>query len=204
MQTKLQELTDKIYSEGVEKARSEAEEILSKAKSDAAKIEKEAKQQAESIISEAEKKAESLHKHVESELKMTIKQAVNSLKQDLTTLITLKAVQPDTKKAIGDTEFLKTLIEKIVAGWTKKDSVDLTVILPEKDKEELEAFFRKKLSSELSKGLELEFSDGMKSGFKVGPSNDNYLISFTDQDFIEFFKAYLRPKTAALLFADTK
>jgi V/A-type H+-transporting ATPase subunit E len=40
----------------------------------------------------------------------------------------------------------------------------------------------------------------MKSGFKVGPADGSYVISFTDEDFNNFFKAYLRPKSTELLF----
>ena len=38
MQNKLQELTDKIFTEGVEKARAEADVILTKAHTEAAQI----------------------------------------------------------------------------------------------------------------------------------------------------------------------
>lgn len=204
MQTKIQELTDKIYNEGLEKARQEAESILRETNEKAASIEKEAEKRAAAIVEEAEKKAETLKKHVDSELKMSISQAVAALKQELASLVTMKAVQPAVKELFSNVDFLKSVVEKVVTGWGEKESLDLRVVLAAKDQNELEAHFKNQLADELNKGLELVFADGLKSGFKVGPADGSYLISFTDQDFINFFKAYLRPKTSELLFEEQK
>lgn len=204
MQTKIQELTDKIYNEGLEKARQEAESILREANEKAASIEKDAEKRAAAIVEEAEKKAETLKKHVDSELKMSINQAVAALKQELASLVTMKAVQPAVKELFANVDFLKSVVEKVVTGWGEKESLDLRVVLAAKDQKELEAHFKNQLADELNKGLELVFADGLKSGFKVGPADGSYLISFTDQDFINFFKAYLRPKTSELLFEEQK
>lgn len=200
MQTKLQELTEKIYNEGVEKARKEADAILDDAREKAAAIEKEALKTAESIVKEAEEKAETLKQHVNSELKMSVNQAISALKQELANQVCMKAVQPGVKEVFSDVDFLKSLIQKIVSSWAEKDSMDMTVVMAEKDRKELEGFFKNQLAEEMNKGLELSFSDSVKSGFKVGPSGGGYLISFTDQDFMSFFKTYLRPKTSELLF----
>ena len=55
---KLQELTQKLYNDGLEKGRSEAERLLAEAKAEAAKIVAEAKAEAEAIAKAAEAKAE--------------------------------------------------------------------------------------------------------------------------------------------------
>ena len=86
MQGKLQELTEKIYQEGVQKAQKEVEILLQAATQKAQNIEQEAQKKAKAIIAEAEKKAELLDKHVQSELKMSVAQSTSALKQDLTNL----------------------------------------------------------------------------------------------------------------------
>ncbi|ASB49743.1 V-type ATP synthase subunit E [Alkalitalea saponilacus] len=204
MQTKIQELTEKIYNEGVEKARQEAEAIINEAKEKAASLEEDARKSAESIVKEAEEKAETLKKHVDSELKMSINQAVAALKQDLASLVTMKAVQPGVKELFNNMDFLQEVVVQMVKGWAEKESVDIKVVLSEKNQRELEKHFKNQLADELNKGLELAFSDGVKSGFKVGPADGSYQISFSDQDFINFFKTYLRPKTSELLFEEKK
>lgn len=204
MGVKLQELTEKIYSEGVEKAQKEADVILANAKEKAAEIEKNANLKAQSIISTAEAEATKLKEHVNSELKMTVNQSVSALKQNLAQAVTMKSVQPSVQELFGNSDFLKSLIVKVVDGWISKDTMDLKIVLSEKERSEMESYFRNQLAKELNSGLELSFSEGVKSGFKIGPVDNSYEISFTDKDFINFFNAYLRPKTSELLFEESK
>lgn len=204
MGVKLQELTEKIYSEGVEKAQKEADVILANAKEKAAEIEKNANLKAQSIISTAEAEATKLKEHVNSELKMTVNQSVSALKQNLAQAVTMKSVQPSVQELFGNSDFLKSLIIKVVDGWISKDTMDLKIVLSEKERSEMESYFKNQLAKELNSGLELSFSEGVKSGFKIGPVDNSYEISFTDKDFINFFNAYLRPKTSELLFEESK
>lgn len=204
MGVKLQELTEKIYSEGVEKAQKEADVILAHAKEKAAEIEKNANLKAQSIISTAEAEATKLKEHVNSELKMTVNQSVSALKQNLAQAVTMKSIQPSVQELFGNSDFLKSLIIKVVDGWISKDTMDLKIVLSEKERSEMESYFKNQLAKELNSGLELSFSEGVKSGFKIGPVDNSYEISFTDKDFINFFNAYLRPKTSELLFEESK
>jgi len=59
MNSKIQQLTETIYNEGVQKAKEEAEAILKEAKEKAAGIEKEAQKEAEKKVAEAEGKRRS-------------------------------------------------------------------------------------------------------------------------------------------------
>jgi len=200
MQNKVQELTEKIYNEGVQKAKEDGESILNEARQKASDIESEAKKNAKKIIDEAEKQAEKLKKHVEAELKMSINQAISALKQELSNIITMKAIQPPVNETFANISFVQKLVETVVKYWAEKDIFDLKVAIPEVKHKEMEIFFKNSLLEEMNKGLEITLTDGIKTGFKVGPSDDSYLISFSEQDFINFFKVYLHPKTTELLF----
>jgi V/A-type H+/Na+-transporting ATPase subunit E len=204
MTSKIQQLTETIYNEGVQKAKEEAEAILKEAKEKAAGIEKEAQKEAEKKVAEAEEKAQELKKQVDSEIKMTLNQVVSAMKQEITSLITMKVIQPPVKELFSDKDFLQKLISTVVKGWMEKESFDVKVILPEQNREQLEAYFKNNLADELNNGLEVSFAKNMKSGFKIGPADESYLISFTDEDFTNFLKGYLRPKTSQLLFEEEK
>lgn len=204
MNSKIQQLTETIYNEGVQKGRDEAESILKAAKEKAAVIEKEAQKKAEKKLAEAEEKADELKKQVDSEIKMTLNQAVSAMKQEITSLVTMKVIQPSVKELFSDKDYLKQLISLVVKGWMEKESFDVKVILPEQERNQLEGFFKNNLAAEMNKGLNVSFAQNMKSGFKIGPSDGSYLISFTDEDFTNFLKAYLRPKTSQLLFEEEK
>lgn len=56
MENKLQQLTEKLYKEGLSKGRAEAEAILAKAHADAEKIVAEAQDKAKTIVAKAEKR----------------------------------------------------------------------------------------------------------------------------------------------------
>jgi len=202
MENKLQELTQKLYNEGVEKANEEADKIIKEAKAEADKIKKNAEKEAKGIIEEAEQKSEETRKNVHAELELASKQTVRKVKQQITDLITSKVIDEPVKKAFDDEKFVKEIIETMIKNWDpqKKESVDLSVLLPEKMEKEFEKYFKAKTGKELNAKLELSFSDAVKGGFKIGPDDNSYKISFTEEDFINFFKSYLRPKTGEMLF----
>jgi V/A-type H+-transporting ATPase subunit E len=204
MDSKIQQLTETIYNEGVEKAREEADVILKEANEKAGQIEKDAQKKADKIVEDASDKSEELKKQVDSEIKMTLNQAVSAMKQEITSLITMQVIQPSVKELFSNTDYLKKLISDVVKGWMEKENFDLNVILPESEREELEKFFKNNLADELNKGLDVSFAKNLKSGFKIGPSDGSYVISFTDEDFTNFLKSYLRPKTSQLLFEEEK
>jgi V/A-type H+/Na+-transporting ATPase subunit E len=204
MDSKIQQLTEAIYNEGVQKAREEAGAILKEASEKAALIEKEAKIAAEKTVNDARDKSLELKRHVDSEIKMTLNQAVSAMKQEITSLIAMKVIQPSVREVFSDKSFLQSLISDVVKGWMEKESFDLTVILPEADKDMMGKYFKNNMAVELNKGLEISFDQNLKSGFKIGPADGSYVISFTDDDFINFLKAYLRPKSTQILFGEEK
>lgn len=204
MNSKIQQLTETIYNEGVQKAREEAESILREARERAAEIEKKAQTEADKTLAEANEKSQELKRQVDSEIKMTLNQAISALKQEITSLVTMKVIQPPVKELFADKDYLKSLISGVVKGWMEKESFDIKVILPEKDREKMTAYFKNSMAGELNKGLEVAFTQNIKSGFQVGPADGSYIISFSDDDFSNFLKSYLRPKTSQLLFEEGK
>ena len=202
MNSKIQQLTETIYNEGVDKAKKEADSILESARQKAEQIIKDAQNEATQIVEKAKEKSQELKKQVDSEIKMTTNQVVSAMKQEITSLITMKVIQPPVKEIFSDTEYLKLLISDVVKGWIEKEDFNLKVILPESNQQQLEKYFKNNLAQEINKELVVSFNKNVKSGFKIGPSDGSYLISFTDEDFTNFLKNYLRPKTNQVLFEE--
>ena len=65
MQDKLQELTDRLYNEGLSKGKHDGEELVQKAQAEADRIIAYAKAEAERIVAQANKEAEELKKKLE-------------------------------------------------------------------------------------------------------------------------------------------
>ena len=204
MNDKLQELTKKIYEEGLEKGKKEAAEIVANAKKEADKILKDAQKEADKIIDEANKKAEELRKNVQSELTLSSRQAINALKQQLTDLVVSKSVKDALGKSFEDKDFIQKIMLAMVENWDKisRSNGDITIVLPKKDKEKFEAFIRSKVAASINAGIDIDFEEGVKSGFRIGPKDGSFKISFTESDFEQFFRNYLRPRTKKLLFED--
>lgn len=204
MQNKLQELTEKIFKEGISKGNAEAEKIINDSKKEAGDIVANAKKDADKIISSAKKKSDEIKSSSEAEFRLSSKQAINVLKQQITDLVNGEIVNASVKDAFKDKDFVKRLIETSIKNWkpASDEDIDISLLLPEKQEKEIQQYFTKSVKDLLKKGLEIRFDDEVKSGFQIGPKNGSYKISFTEEDFINFFKQYLRPRLIKLLFAE--
>lgn len=202
MEKKLQELTEKIYSEGVEKAKSEAENILKDAQKKADTIIAKANEEKDHIIENAKKKSDEIIRNGQSEMKLASNQAVSEVKQKLTDIVTAKTVSESVSPAVSDKEFLKKIIETAVKNFFSEGTagMDLELTLPESDNKDLAEYFKSKAKSLIDNGLNIVTDSEMEIGFKIGPADGSYKLSFTESDFINFFKNYMRPKTTELLF----
>jgi V/A-type H+/Na+-transporting ATPase subunit E len=200
MADQLQEMLQKIYAEGVDKAKAEADKIIEVARQEADKLKSDAQHDADRIIKEAKQKAAELDKNINSDLKMAAQQAMSALKQNIINSVLVKAVEANTDKAMQETGFLQKLILEVLGKWSPDSSVVLTV--PENKQIELEAFFKDSVKGVFSGTLKVDFSPVMKSGITIAPADGTFKLNFTDEDFANFFKSYLRPKAAQILFGE--
>ena len=204
MENKLQELTQKLYTVGVEKAKNEAEIIIADAQKKADLIIKDAKNEAEIIIDNAKKESAELKKKTESELKLSSKQVIATVKSQITNLVVQDLISKDLEKNLADNNFMQTILELMVKKWQPDDalSIDLQIILPQEKKDDFNKYISDKINHLLAKGLTVNFEDSFKSGFKIAPKDNSYIINFAQEDFDNFFKTYLRTQTANLLYGE--
>ncbi len=196
--TNLKQLTEKIYSEAIEKAEINAEKIIQKARDKSDKILRDANENAEhNIINKAKKEALLLKTTTESELQLKGKQMISDLKREISNLISRKLLDEKIKDAFLDTQFFKEIILEIVKHWGKEDVIELQV--PENTRDKIDKGFSQDIAAYV-KNLTITFDNQMKGGFRIAKTDDSYQISFTDLDFIAFFQSYLNKKTRFLLF----
>ena len=203
MQKKIQEITEKIYQEGISKGNAEAETIISDARKEADNIISEAKKEADSLLKEAKKKSEEIISNGKSELRLSSKQALNALKQQITDLINGEIIHAAVSSAFDDKQFIQKIIEQAVKNWnTDAENPEITVLLPGNEEKKLVDQFIKSVKKNLDKGIEIKADGNIKTGFQISPRDGSYKISFTGDDFTNFLKQYLRPKLVELLFVD--
>lgn len=192
----LQELTGKIYAEGVEKGKAEAAAIVAKAQEEAAAALKAAEKEAAEKIAAAEAKAAELDKNTRAELKLYAEQSVNAIKTEVTNLITNKIAADSVKAATADKAFMQKLIVDLAAQLAKGGDVTIQA----KDAEELKKYVAGNAKTLLEKGVKIEEVKGMKTDFAIAPAKGGYKLTFGDAELIEYFKEYLRPQIQELLF----
>ncbi len=196
MNTKLQELTDKIYLEGVEKGNNEAKKIIDDATQHANTIIEEANAKAQAIVKDAETKAADLTKNTQSELQLYARQSVNALKTEITNLITGSIVTESVKAATADKNFMQKTILALVQEWAK----DQEVLIETKDAEALTAYFKANAKTLLNSGVKIEQANNVKADFTITPEKEGYKITLGDDEFMAYFKEFLRPKLVEMLF----
>lgn len=203
MEQKIQELTAKIYQEGVEKGESQAKKIIAEAQEKAGGILTDAKTQAEKIIAEARQQAAELKRNTEAEIRLSGTQALSAIKQQLLDLVTAGVVDESMTATLSDPATIREFVALVVQNWKMgNETPRLEVLLPVQKQDELKKAFEKGGSDLLKKGLSLSFSKSLKAGFRIGPQDGTFKISLSDEDFAEFFKVYLRPKTRTWLFGE--
>lgn len=196
MNTKLQELTDKIYNEGVEKGKTEAAELVAKAQKEAADIVAKAKSEAENIMNAANRNAEELKKNTQSELKLFADQSVNALRTEVANLLCGKIATDSVKAATADKGFMQGLIADLCKQWVNDGEVRIEA----KDAEALTSYFTANAKDLLNNGVKISEVKGLKTDFSISPAQGGYKISFGDAEFVEYFKEFLRPKLVEMLF----
>ena len=204
MDNKLQELTDKIYREGVEKGEQQAQEIIVAAEKQSTAIIENAHREADKIITGAKKKSDDLRQNIEADIRLAASQCMNSIKQQILDVITARVVEKPLTASLSDTETLASFIKIILNNWNSSvsESSGIDVLLPEVQREQLAAALEAGLSQELFAGLTLCFTKKINAGFQVQMSGSSCKISLTDDDFKVFFGEHLRPKMRAFLFGE--
>jgi V/A-type H+/Na+-transporting ATPase subunit E len=206
MESNIQSLLDKIYEEGIQKSKSESEKILSEARREADSLISSAKVESLRIMEKAKKDSQVIKESTEADLKSAKNQTLSSLQSELTNLIIKKSVEPSIKEASLDVAFLKTIILKITENWIQSDNKagitadQIELLIPEEKKSEFEQSLQSVISGKLD-GLKLTGSS-IKSGFQIIRKDKGYKLDFTDDAMKEFFKSFLRQKTAEWLFKE--
>ncbi|MBR5836806.1 MAG: hypothetical protein IKY66_11720 [Bacteroidales bacterium] len=200
MQNKLQELTDKLYNEGLSKGKQEGEELLAKAKVQAEEMIAKAQAEAAQIVAAAQKQAEEIKSKVASDIRMASNQSLAATKKDIESLVVGKMTEEPSKKALSSADFVNELIKAVAEKFSTDGPVDLALILPESLQKEIEPFVTNELAKMLNAGVTASFSKKVNGGFKIGPKDGGYFVSFTDETFNELIAEYLRPATKKILF----
>lgn len=200
MSNKLQELTDRLYNEGLSKGKEEGEQLLAKARAEADLILADARKQAGDIVATAEKQAADLKDKTASDLRMASAQCLQATKKDIEDLLVGAVSAAPVGQALSDPDFLKKIITAVAERFSASESADLALVLPASMQAELEPWLAGELRKALGGDLKADFSKKVGGGFSIGPKDGSWFVSLTDETFNALIAEYLRPVTRKLLF----
>lgn len=199
---KLSQITQKLYEEGLSKGRSEGERIVADAEERAKKIVADAEEKARLIARKAQDDARELTKNTMTEISLAGREALARIKDEISGLITARSIEGGVNKAGIDPNFIKELLLAIAKNWRGDGAgkVSLEALLPADRQKELDAAFAGSASALLKEGIEVGYSNDVRSGFKVGEKGGGYYIGFSDENFKALMGQYLREKVAVILY----
>ena len=196
MDNKIEQLTQKLLTEGVEKGKAEAEKIIASANDKAAQIIAEAQAKAEEIEAAAKKNAAGVEANTKNEINMFAAQALNALKVEIANVVCDRTVQAAVEEAVGNKDFMNELMLKMAEKWGAGEDM----VISAADAASLKALFAKKAKALLDGGITIQQVNGQKAVFTVEPKDGSYKVNFGEAEFEEYFKGFLRPQLVEMIF----
>ncbi len=193
---KIQELTEKIYREGVEKGKAEADRIVQEAKDQAAQIIAEARKMAADIETAGKKAAEELNANTRNELKLYTAQSLSALKSEVANVLTANTVAQAVDALVEDKDFLCKFTVALASKWVENEPI----VIESADADALKAYFAKEAKKVLDKGVTIEKVNGRQALFTIRPEDGSYKVTFGKEEFEDYFKSFLRPQLVQMLF----
>ncbi len=198
--SKLQELTDRLYSEGLSKGKEEGEKLLRQAEKQAEETLAAARAQAAEIVTKAEKDAADLAERTASDVRKASLQALQTSRNEIEELLLNSVCGKQVDDALGSADFLKEIIRTVAEKFSAEHACDLSLVLPAALQDKLEPFVKNELAKTLKGGVEVKYSKKISGGLTIGPKDGGYYISLTDETFKSLIGEYMRPATRKLLF----
>jgi len=202
MDIQVQELIDKIKKDGIESASSESQKIKADAQAEANRIIEGAKKEANDIVTKAKQDAERTEKAGTAALQQASRNLVLAFKEEIQALLN-SLISKQVSANYGD-DVLKSALPEILKNWAAKGDGALSVLVSEGELEKIRGFFNEKLTSELSKGVELKSSRALKSGFRISNKEGSVYYDFSAEAVADLLSSYLNPKLAEILNSSSK
>lgn len=210
----VEELINRLKTEGVQKGQAQAEQIVNDAKSHAQSMITQAQQQADQIVSKARKEAENLNRAAHEALEVAFRDTRLALKTQLTQRFT-----GEVQRLVGDETQKPEILQKLIlelAGKVKEEVAEaqqVEVLLPHKvdgleelsrNPEELEQeiliYFVRLVSQDmLREGVSFGVAKDNQGGLKLRLVDREVILDLSDQAIADSILEHLQPRFRALL-----
>ncbi len=194
MAEELKNLIERIQRDGVDKAKAEADGIVSAAKQESAEL-----------IKKAEHKAAEIIKQAEADAKIHADRGVRTMSQSARDVLIAVggAVEKLFKNLISDSvsqsltpEELAQMIIALAKGYVEHGMTEsrIEALVGADDLEKLKQLFADKFAQALSKGVEIRSDDNIVKGFKISLNEGKVWHDFTLEAIADAMAAFLQPQ----------
>ncbi|QQS29569.1 MAG: hypothetical protein IPM47_01055 [Sphingobacteriales bacterium] len=202
MEQKIEQIARKLYEEGIEKAEIEAAAIVQKANKQAEAIIQQGHEVKQNLIAQAKTEAELLKNRTHAELQLVINNALEKLKQDIAQLITQKAVNHPVEQALNSTETMAALLTVVVKQLFSGSKEQINIRVAPEQEARISGILSRQLIAVLAQEPVVVPDKNIVSGFKIGKTGENYIISFTDEDFKTYIGNFMHPEIVKIFRND--
>ena len=204
MPQQVQELIDKIKTEGVQAADKKAKEIESSARTDAQKILSDAHTQAKQIIAAANTEARRIREVTQTALTQAARDTLLSLRREIEKILG-RVVLNALGEALSSEHLAKILSEIIKkAVETNLAADDILVGLNPREVSALKDGFVAKLQKEVKKSITIQPREDIGTGFTISFDRGKSCFDFSDASLAEFLSGYLNSQIAEIIKDSTQ
>ena len=91
-------------------------------------------------------------------------------------------------------------MQAFIFALASKWSAEEPIVISTADAEGLKKYFAAKAKQLLDGSVKIEQVNGLKTLFTVSPADGSYKVSFGEEEFMSYFKDFLRPQLVEMLF----
>ena len=199
MSQQVQELIDKIKTEGLAAADQKARELEEQAKRNAQGILNEANKRAQDLLLDAEEEIRKKQEASRMALQQASRDTLLSLKKEVQKLlhkvITAQVADALTPQKLSD--IIAEIAHKAVDG--KSADAGIEVVLSPKDLKELRDGFLAQLQKQFKGPVHFQASEDIGKGFMVSFDQGKSSFDFSQEALAEYLSVYLNEELAALV-----
>ncbi|MBU1121882.1 MAG: hypothetical protein ABIH08_01765 [Candidatus Omnitrophota bacterium] len=202
METKLEDLIEKIKADGVCEAERLSLDIENRAKQEAKKIIDNANDQAKKIVERAQGQAQKLQTNATAALQQTARDVALTVREQIVRLFE-NILNQDISQAL-EVEVVNDLIVKIVNSWAKDKSVVVEAVVSSTDKEKVVDLLLRQFKDKLKDTIEIKVNHNIDKGFRIGIKGQDLHYDFTNESILDSFKVFLSPAIVKVLNIDNE
>lgn len=204
MSQQVQELIDKIKTEGVESAQKSADEIIAKARKEAAQIVEGAKRDAQQIVSQGEQQVQKFQESARMAVAQAARDTLLSLRKEIER--TLKSIIKEEVKSSLSAEQMGAILEVVVKSAVSQGIIegDVVIDLNASDTKKLKDGVLARLQKQVKQEIRLHSSGDVTQGFSISFDSGKSSFDFTDQSLADYLSSFLNTQISELVKESVK